>query len=88
MTQQQIRHELEQLRDDLQAALAAEGETPQAIHQMLSHVNQALDNIDDEIHHETLLEHMQGAIMKFEVEHPQLAVQINAIIQSLTNAGL
>jgi hypothetical protein len=86
--QEQIKRELEQLRDDLQAIHAAEGDTPEAIDHMLSHVNQVLDKFDERAHHEPLLAHMQESIMKFEVEHPQLSDQINSLIQSLTNAGL
>ncbi|GAB1422140.1 hypothetical protein MASR2M15_23530 [Anaerolineales bacterium] len=89
--QTKLKQELEVLRHDLQIIDAREDDTPEEIKLMLARVNQALANIDNETpsgEEDGLLEHMQEALMKFELEHPQLMRPINVIIDSLSNAGL
>lgn len=84
MNEQQLRDQLQQLVQALQA-LPVENEQRAALERLIADIESQLGAADDE---DSLVEQVEAAVSTFEVEHPRIAGILNNIIVTLGNIGV
>lgn len=84
MNEQQLREQLEQLTDALEA-LPVAGEQRDSLQRLIADIESQLGELESD---DSLVEQVETAVSTFEVEHPRIAAILNNIITTLGNIGV
>ncbi|MEM7115082.1 MAG: DUF4404 family protein [Chloroflexota bacterium] len=87
MTQETLQAQIAQLHQTLQETDSISAET-QAMLAQLEADMQPIVAAPETLHHPTLVERLETALANFEADHPRLTLQIQNVINSLSNAGI
>lgn len=82
----ELRHDLDRLRDQIDRVRAGATDE-QHLSELLDRVERHLDE-DDEHEEPNLVERLEDAITRYEVEHPELTNVVSRIINTLSASGL
>ena len=84
MNEQQLREQLQQLTEALEA-LPVAGEQRDSLQRLIADIESQLGELEDD---DSLVEQVETAVSAFEVEHPRIAAILNNIITTLGNIGV
>ncbi len=89
MKEQYLRDSLENLHSELKNANKIDDESRKILHKIVSDIYELLERAEasTEAENQNLLERLKDSYLKFEVSHPELAEEINIVINSFSNIG-
>jgi hypothetical protein len=88
MTKQALRDALTTLHTELSAAEALDAESRKLLADSLIEIAEALDRGPEHEAHGTLADRFQGAIERFEGDHPDLMSAVARVAEALGAAGI
>jgi hypothetical protein len=88
MDSQDLRAQLARLRAELDKPDLRDAAVRQEMLRLLATIEQQLEQAPDRHRHENLLAELDGAITRFEVEHPRLTASLAQIVSALAAMGI
>ncbi len=90
MTNQQLRHTLEQLHGELEQTQSVDEETAAVLTDLDSHIQALLKRPDQELvqKHHGLTASLREALIRFEGAYPQLTLYIERVLDGFNEMGI
>ena len=88
MNKQELKDSLATLQTELEQLDDTNTETKERINELISEIEQQLENPEDAERSDSLLEDIHKHIELFEVEHPRITGILNRIMMALSDMGI
>ena len=88
MSKEKLHNDLEKLRNEINHIAADDTESRGKLNQLISELEEQLDNPGGEVQDQGILTSVKEAIEHFETDHPRATAILNDIMVTLSNMGI